>query len=703
MPNVNYVMKISRLTVDKLGVRLYDKVSAVIAELVSNAYDADATRVTVEAPMGEFLASKSGGKVIDKGWSITVTDNGIGMSPQEVQDFFLIVGSERRKDQKRGDTSKKYGRKVMGRKGVGKLAPFGICDVIEVISAGGKRVRKKGFPTAHIVLEKNKILQDTEFDYQPNVGSKDNTFSPQSGTTIKLSGFNYRKVPDIDDFARQLAQRFGLSGSTWKVTLIDSLKTSSARDHKRAVGAFDVTTMPNTRINLTGPEPTLASPSGSKYKAIAPNGDVVSDFSAGFEHEGRFYPVVGWIGYAKDPYKDDLMAGVRIYCRGKFATQTSVFNRRAGFTGEHNVRSYLVGEFHADWLDEAEDLIQTDRRDILWSHELGTAFQAWGQKVVLRIGTLARDPMRDTIWQRFLLTSKLEKKAESAYPGTDQKQIREATIEIAKMFGRTMRGDEVEDPDAVSALVDIAIMLAPHVMLDRRLREAADTSKTPLHLVGSILKTARLAELASFGRIADNRLSVIDRLKVLKDAVGMTEDKLQGLIESAPWLINPQWAPVTANSSLTTLKKEFEKYYKKHTGNAINLTDFSDSTKRPDFVMSSQDNVLQIIEIKRPAHKLKNAEMDRIIVYKTQLENFLTDPANKDFRAIASGFRITLVCDEISLTGAQKLSFESMQSNAMLEHISWRSFLLRTEKMHKEFLDEAEKQRGYVSRKKSVV
>ena len=34
-----YKMTISWLTVDKLGIKLYDKVSAVIAELVSNSYE----------------------------------------------------------------------------------------------------------------------------------------------------------------------------------------------------------------------------------------------------------------------------------------------------------------------------------------------------------------------------------------------------------------------------------------------------------------------------------------------------------------------------------------------------------------------------------------------------------------------------------------------------------------------------------------
>ena len=115
-----YEMRISRLTVDKLGVKLYDRVSAVIAELVSNSYDADATSVTIEAPMGEYLASKAGGKITDKGYcEIRVTDNGIGMTPEEVNQYYLVVGAERRKDKLsrgRGDTSPKFKRKVMGRK-----------------------------------------------------------------------------------------------------------------------------------------------------------------------------------------------------------------------------------------------------------------------------------------------------------------------------------------------------------------------------------------------------------------------------------------------------------------------------------------------------------------------------------------------------------------------------------------------------------
>ena len=215
-------------------------------------------------------------------------------------------------------------------------------------------------------------------------------------------------------------------------------------------------------------------------------------------------------------------------------------------------------------------------------------------------------------------------------------------------------------------------------------------------VISGILRTARLAELSSFGRIAEDRLKVIERVQTLKDIPETAEQKLQDLIEYAPWLINPQWAPITANQSFTTLKKEFEKAYKEETGKEISLGDFSETKKRPDFILSSQDNGLQIIEIKKPLHKLTNDEMDRIITYKEVMEKFLEDPANKDFRDIFRSLHITLVCDGLSLVGAQKVSFDSYKGAGMLAHINWSTFLLRTEQMHRDFLAEAERQKGTI-------
>jgi hypothetical protein len=398
-----YVMTISRLTVDKLGVKLYDRVSAVIAELVANAYDADATTVKIEAPMGHYLATTQQGTLHDSGYKIVVQDDGTGMDPSVVNPFYLKVGGERRKDPARGDTSKKFGRRVMGRKGVGKLAPFGICGTIEVISSGGEVVnglnpdgkKSKGYKTAHFIMRRDQIMTDEDTNYNPEVGSLDETVSPTSGTTLILSDFIRRQVPEMQSFSRQLAQRFGLTSTNWCISLVDSLKLPNAEDKELKVGAFSIDTMENTRVTFSGPDSQSAEATDeNKFETTGPDGQPMPLVKPGFVHNGRFYPLLGWIGYARESYRDDLMAGVRVYCRGKIAAQTNVFNRKSGFTGEYQVRSYLVGELQADWLDEGDDLIQTDRRDILWSDELGQKFEEWGQGMVQLLGTLSREPLK---------------------------------------------------------------------------------------------------------------------------------------------------------------------------------------------------------------------------------------------------------------------------------------------------------------------
>lgn len=697
-----YTMRISRLTVDKLGVKLYDRVSAVIAELISNAYDADATEVVVRAPMGQYLAKRTGGSISDKGFEIRVIDDGAGMTPGQaggMQQFFLVVGAERRNDRRRGAVSRKYGRKVMGRKGVGKLAPFGICKVIEVISSGGERIEKKeagridsGFLTSHVIMNYDDIMSeddDKDEPYRPETGELDDTLRERTGTEIIMREFNFRRVSAIEDLSRQIAQRFGIGSKNWKIVLQDNFETSRDDDHSRTVGAFDVETMPNTRISFHR--------DGGTGRVFGPDGDVISDLKSGFEYGGQFYPITGWVAYAKNPYKDDLMAGIRIYCRGKIAAQTSVFGRRAGFTGEHNVRSYLVGELHADWLDEDDDLIQTDRRDILWSDELGTAFQQWGQRIVQRIGTLSRDPMRKAALEIFFETGQVEKRVLDAYPSNNEEPIRKRAVEVATTFGRTISRANAEDREVVEDLVDLSITLAPHVTLDEMMREAAEQTETPLAALSAILRTARIAELSSFGRIARDRLKVIDRLETLKDDPSTKEDSLQNLIEDAPWLINPEWAPVVANQALATLRREFEKYYSKQTGVTIALSDFENPKKRPDFVLSSQEGIAQIIEIKKPGHRLKNNEMDRIVSYHDNVGSFLREEGNQKISEFFNDFHITLICDEISLTGSQRAAYEGYRASGKLTRVNWSSFLSQTQTVHQDFLAEAQRQKRLAS------
>lgn len=689
-----YTMPISAFVVDKLGVKLYDKASAVIAELISNSYDADARSVVVRAPMGQFLASRAGGVLTDKGFTIEVEDNGTGMTPDQMQAYFLPVGTERRDDPSRGSTSPILKRMVMGRKGVGKLAPFGICRIIEVISAGGKKCTRKlpdgtestGYLTSHVILDYDEIKalgMHPERTYEPAPGDRDGTLSKARGTTVRLRNFSFRRVPTIDVLARQIAQRFGITRDDWRITICDT--EAGAAEPRREVGEFDVKVMPGTKV--------IFDPNSTPRSAIGPAGNPLPRLKAGFDLDGKYYGIRGWIAYSEAPYKDDLMAGIRIYCRGKIAAQTSVFGKSAGFTGEHNVRSYLVGELHADWLDRDDDLIQTNRRDILWSDPLGERFQQWGQEAVGCMGKIARDPARMAILELFLSTGEVEKHISDHFPGDGQEAIRDNAVQLAKSFGRTFSRADAEDQDVVRRFVNISIMLAPHITLDSMMREVASRADAPVDVLSGFLRTARIAELSSFGQIAKNRIKVIRQLDAARADYDEHESTLQQLIEAAPWLIRSDWAPVTANQTLGRLRKEFERYYNELEKTSIALQDFDESNRRPDFVLFGQDNTIQVVEIKRPGHAFTNKEMDRIASYYRCMQAFLKEPGNEGFAERYGDFHITLVCDKLSIDGVHEVAFERYRDQKRLTHLNWTKFLVKTEDLHRDFLDEAKRQR----------
>jgi HSP90 family molecular chaperone len=109
-------MRISLNALEHLGMNLYSNVPAVLSEVVANSWDADAENVNVTLEKGAE--------------TITIEDDGVGMTRDDVIDCFLTVGFKRRTTLGEFTPIKK--RKPMGRKGIGKLSSFSIARVIDV-------------------------------------------------------------------------------------------------------------------------------------------------------------------------------------------------------------------------------------------------------------------------------------------------------------------------------------------------------------------------------------------------------------------------------------------------------------------------------------------------------------------------------------------------------------------------------------------
>ena len=175
-----------------LGLRSYqvsivaDKVSAVVAELVANCYAADAENVLVQLPLSTLLAKRGNGGDDANGnhYTIEVIDDGHGMTPQEAIDFYLKVGRDRRRATPGGGLSRKKKRPVMGRKGIGKLAPFG--DLPPDGDHLGRRSKTKdGYLVAHFFLDYDELLKDEETAVPIRAGGLDGTYQKTSGTTVR--------------------------------------------------------------------------------------------------------------------------------------------------------------------------------------------------------------------------------------------------------------------------------------------------------------------------------------------------------------------------------------------------------------------------------------------------------------------------------------------------------------------------------------
>lgn len=651
-----YELRISRLTVDKLGVKLYDKASAVVAELIANGYDADAEKVTVLLPLGVPLATHVGGQIRDRSYSIVVEDDGHGMTPDEAIDFFLRVGADRRERANGGARSRHKGRPVMGRKGIGKLAPFGICRRIEVWSAGGPKTRK-GYAITHFFMDFDQIVKDVDEPVTLKKGSDDREWSQKSGTRIRLTSFLAKRVPDEETFLRQLAVRFTFARPDFSIFVID---TTTEREPIK-VNPLAIPLLDNSRIELAD-RPVIAD-------------------------DGTQLPVSGWLGMAKEAYKNEEMMGVRLYARGKIVGVTRDFNQPAGFTGEFATRSYLVGQVEAEWLDldEGDDLVRTDRQDILWDSEYGQLLRNWGADLIREIGRISKEPRRVRVREEFMKRSNIQERAKEKYGDRDVARV---AVELAKKFGGFAAEDELKDDDYVADLSEIILSVAPHQALMEAFHELAaqaDRGDASLQQLTDIFDKVRIAELASYAQIASQRVRVIKELQEIIEK-SLDEREFQALLARAEWLIEPSWTVITKNQGLKSFKQAFEHFWKQKTGETVTLA-IGYLDKRPDFTLVSIGGTLHIVEIKRANHKFDDNDFERLNNYVDAFEEFFADnPVIA--QEFPKGWRIDLVADGENLKkSSNKKAYQKIQDDEHLSRIGWRDFLARTQKVHEQFLD----------------
>ena len=178
-------MTVAKFTVDthlfrELGELLVGRDSTALIELIKNAYDADATEITVH---GERLDTPSQGRIL-------VVDNGIGMNADNFENGFLRVASRLKDQGERRSTL--FRRRYTGAKGIGRLAAHKLARRLELVSVAQVSESEGLRQALHAAIDWDQIERYETLD---ELGSADvirletktARANADSGTTLVLS------------------------------------------------------------------------------------------------------------------------------------------------------------------------------------------------------------------------------------------------------------------------------------------------------------------------------------------------------------------------------------------------------------------------------------------------------------------------------------------------------------------------------------
>lgn len=572
---MEFELKVDLNALNHLGMNLYSNVPAVLSELIANSWDADSSEVSLD-----IFDDSNGEK------TIVVKDNGCGMDEQEMQDKFLTVGYMRRPSVDHDLT--KRGRKVMGRKGIGKLSVFSIAEDIQIYTC------KNGCELG-LRLETEKIQEDISQNRKHNPPRiqdipSEYLFRP-SGTTIVLSKLKKRVYSSLDlNLRKRIARRFNIWNDGFSVLIDDKTVTFEDRDyfHKlefaTVYGDYD-----RTRFNhLTNDH--LQERDGELCN-------------------GTTHHVNGWIGLVRESGQlqenNENLNRLTILARGKVALE-DILER---FSEGGLYTKYLIGELEADFMDltDQEDIATSSRQDFLQSDQRYIDLSSFVRKE-LKFLEKERKKYKEEEGRRKAEEIPVIKEWFDNLKG-------DAKNSAKKLFGRI--NTIATDMEHRKILYKHGILAFEYLHQKEMLSKLDRLDVNNLDSFTDIFLELDDIEASWYYQITRNRLDVITKLSKLVDK-NSYEKVIQEIVCENLWLLDPSWDRATETPEMErTVKKIFDKISDK-------LTD-EEKRGRFDILYKKTSGKHVIIELKRPGVMIKTSQMvDQVEKYRnaliTQLE-----------------------------------------------------------------------------------
>lgn len=506
MPKEPFEMIFDIGTIKHLGLQMYSTLPPVIGELVANAWDADAKHVWIDIPTGPIYEHSE----------ITVMDDGNGMSDEEIRKAYLVVGRDRREDEGR-DITEGLGRKVMGRKGIGKFSAFGIAGEIEIES-----IKNGETSRFRINYQDLKKAADERVAHFPPLESSGTITLGTKITLRQILKYKTRSI-DVQGIRRGLARRFSIIGEEhdFRVIVNGHEITPDERDLQRLL-----------QIDAEG----------KKYLWTYDNVEIKA---------GTGWKVSGWIGALNRTVslEDGIQRGIVVMARGKLVQEPFLFDATVG---QQFALSYLVGELTAEFVDQAEDTIGTTRNSLVWDAEWNIAFKEWGQKEVNRIARAwadkrARDNkaelQKNPLYQKFI---------EEAKKIGNRRVMKVADKLIRDMVTRDLVGSDEDQEQMIQLCLDF-------MEFDEFWALAEDVSDATVQEPEKLMQLFReweVVEAKEMMRITKGRITTIQKLEELIATNALEVPTLHKFLRDFPWVLDPRWTLIADEKRYSDLLAE---------------------------------------------------------------------------------------------------------------------------------------------------
>ncbi len=607
-------LKIQSRIIDHLGIKMYQKPVDAIAEFIANAWDADAESVLIAIGADE----------------VAIVDNGTGMSFEECQNCFLTVGRNRRKDTNR-DVSEIKKRPVLGRKGIGKFAGFGVAKQVEVDTTS----RKTGERTV-FAMDIDAILESDQKDEENKKISvltyeeEDESRKDHPGTKIVLKRWD-APLPIPKSLAQELSRRFLLS---------------KGQDFAIQVNGVDLPDSFSEELEFVFPR-DLTEDEREHY---FPGMEIASD---GWAKEAIGQNVVQWrIGFFEEPISVEELRGISIFAKGKMAQKPFFFDLSGGISGQ-NALEYMTGQVRMDFIDEGDnDLIATERQRINLQTPLGREIQVWGIEKIKRLGSIWKERRSQKRLQ--VLDDKIKgfRGRLDALPSYERRTVESVLRKIAG-FSRLGQTRFVEWCDAILTSWESGRLKALIAKID----EAKNLDETQLL---EILSEAQILTSLNIAEAIRTKVAAIGELKRLVETKEL-ETKVRDYIYDHPWLVNPKWESYSKEESvkglITRLANE-------------NLRNDDIFSGRVDLALSSGDDLL-IIEFMRPGRKVDKDHLDRLNYYVLEVRKCIATETGNTIKHANNAF---LIADTIHTAPVVQDRIQQL-ATANIFVLSWESLI----------------------------